>query len=142
MADGVAAALRGLGVEAGETVGVFMPLAPQTAATLYGCWKLGAIAVPIFSGFGAEAVARRLIDSGARVLVTVDGFVRRGSEVAMKSVADAALADATGVERVLVWRRSGTEIAWDDGRDVDWDESCRPTPSHRRPRCPPTIRRC
>ena len=73
-------------------------------------------------GFGAEAVARRLIDSGARVLVTVDGFVRRGSEVAMKSVADAALADATEVERVLVWRRSGAEIAWDDGRDVDWDE--------------------
>ena len=121
MSDGAAGALRELGVEAGDTVGIFMPLAPQTAAVLYGCWKLGAIAVPIFSGFGAEAVARRLADSGARVLVTVDSFVRRGSEVAIKEVADAALADSPGVERALVWRRSGAEVAWTEGRDVDWD---------------------
>jgi acetyl-CoA synthetase len=123
MADGAAAALRGLGVVPGDTVGILMPLAPQTAAALYACWKVGAIAVPIFSGFGPEAVSRRLVDSDARVLVTVDSFVRRGAEVPLKEVADAALERAPGVERVLVWRRSGAEVPWTEGRDVDWDEA-------------------
>ena len=101
-----------------------MPLAPQTVAALYGCWKLGAIAVPIFSGFGADALARRLVDSGARVLVTVDGFCRRGSMVETKAIAEEALAQAPGVEHVLVWRRSGLDsIPWVEGRDVDWDDA-------------------
>ncbi len=124
LADGAAAALTSLGVGRGDTVGLFMPLAPETVAALHGCWKIGAIAVPIFSGFGADALARRLQDSGARVLVTVDGFPRRGSVVEAKAIADRALADAPGVERVLVWRRLGlADVPWDDGRDVDWNEA-------------------
>jgi acetyl-CoA synthetase len=124
LADGVAAALAGLGVDKGDTVGIYMPLAPQTVAALYGCWKLGAIAVPIFSGFGADALARRLIDSSARVLITADGFCRRGSLVEMKATCEEALAQAPTVEHVLVWRRSQLEdVPWVEGRDVDWADA-------------------
>jgi acetyl-CoA synthetase len=124
LADGAAAALSSLGVGRGDTVGLFMPLAPETVAALHGCWKLGAIAVPIFSGFGADALARRLVDAGARVLVTVDGFQRRGSVVPAKAIADTALAQAPEVERVLVWRRLATpDLPWTEGRDVDWDDA-------------------
>ncbi len=121
-ADGVAEALSALGIGEGDTVGIFMPLAPETAATLYGCWKLGAIAVPIFSGFGPDAVARRLADAEARVLVTADSFTRRGIVVAMKQIADKALASAPLVEHVLVHRRERhAGLPWTEARDLDWD---------------------
>ena len=123
LANGVAAALGACGVGPGDTVGVFMPLAPETAAALYGCWKLGAIVVPIFSGFGPEAVASRLEDAGARVLLTADAFTRRGSRVEMKAIADQALAHAPGVQRVIVWRRDGTaDVAMKEGRDHWWHD--------------------
>ena len=92
----------------------------MVAATL-ACGKLGAIYTPIFSGYGAEAVAARLRDSGAKVLITADGFYRRGKVVAMKAIADAALGDAPDVEHVLVVRRVGPPM-WDvarRGRDRD-----------------------
>lgn len=124
MATGVAAALASLDVEPGDTVGIFLPLAPQAAAALYGCWKVGAIAVPIFSGFGPEAVARRLIDSRARVLLTADSFVRRGAKVAMKSIADTALMSATVIEHVLVCQHSDAAgTPWIEARDVAWDDA-------------------
>jgi acetyl-CoA synthetase len=119
----VAGALVALGVTASDAVGIYMPLAPQTVAAMLACWRIGALAVPIFSGFGAEAVAARLVDSEARVLVTVDGFPRRGSSIATKAIADEACARVPGVEHVLCWRRLGTDVDWSDGRDVDWDEA-------------------
>ena len=121
LSDGAARALAALGVGEGDTVGIFMPLSPETLAAVYGGWKIGAIVVPVFSGFGPEAVAGRLRDSGARVLVTTDVFTRRGSTVAMKETADAAVEAAPGVERVLVCRRSASS-PWTEGRDVDWED--------------------
>lgn len=122
LTDAVAWALRGLGVESEHTVGLFMPMTPEAVAAYYACAKLGAIAMPIFSGFGAEALATRLIDAEARVLVTADGFPRAGKEVDMKSVADHARELASAVERVLVLRRLGNEVAWDDRCDVAWED--------------------
>jgi acetyl-CoA synthetase len=89
----------------------------------HACAHLGAIQVPIFSGFAAGAVAARLQDSRAKVLVTADSTLRRGRTVAMKAIADDALADAPSVEHVVVWRRLGTdETPFQPGRDHDWDE--------------------
>jgi acetyl-CoA synthetase len=125
--------LKGLGVGAGDTVGIFMPLLPETAIALLAIGRIGAIAVPAFSGYGATALATRLADARAKVLLTADGVLRRGKVVSMKETADAALADAPSVEKVLVFRRTGGAIPWTDGRDVDWSEAVKSAPTQLSP---------
>ena len=115
-------ALRLLGIGHGDRVGIFLPMLPETAIATLACSQIGAVFVPIFSGYGPEAVATRLRDCDARLLITADGFPRRGRVVAMKATADAALAVVPSVERVVVVRRIGSEVAWKSGRDHWWDE--------------------
>jgi len=115
-------ALRRLGIGCGDRVGIFLPMLPETAIATLACSQIGAVFVPIFSGYGPEADATRLRDCDARLLITADGFPRRGRVVAMKATADAALAAAPSVERVVVVRRIGSEVAWKSGRDHWWDE--------------------
>jgi acetyl-CoA synthetase len=78
--DRVANYLTAAGIETGDTVGLYMPMVPEVVSILYGCLKVGAIAVPIFSGFGREATATRIEDAEPTVLFTGDGFYRRGDE--------------------------------------------------------------
>src|SRR5439155_6560129 len=79
--------------------------------------------LPIFSGFGAPAVATRLQDAEAKALITADGFTRRQAVVPMKEVADEAAAASPSVRTVVVWSRLGrTDLPWHDGRDLSWDE--------------------
>ena len=123
MADRLAHGLRSLGVGERDAVGIFMPMAPETVAATLACAKLGAVYLPIFSGYAADAVATRLADAEAKVLVTADGFLRRGAPVPMKEIADQAAASVPTVEHVVVWERLGrdeTPVA--DGRDVRWSE--------------------
>jgi acetyl-CoA synthetase len=123
MTDGLAWGLRSLGIGAGDTVGIFMPMAPETVAATLACAKLGAIYLPIFSGYAADAVATRIQDAGARVLVTADGTVRRGKIVPMKETADEAVAMCPSVGHVVVWPRlERDDLPWNDGRDVRWDD--------------------
>ncbi|MBI2954431.1 MAG: acetate--CoA ligase [Chloroflexi bacterium] len=114
--------LRALGVGKGDRVGIFMPMIPEVAVATLACSKIGAIYTPIFSGYGAPAVASRLQDSGAKVLITADGFYRRASVVPMKETADAAVELSPEVEKVVVVRRVGHEVPWKQSRDVWWDE--------------------
>ena len=118
-------ALRALGIGKGDRVGVYMPMIPELVAATLACGKLGAIYTPIFSGYGADAVATRLVDSGAKLLITADGFYRRGKIVPMKETADAAVAAAPTVERTLVIRRTGGDVPWSESRDVWWDDVTR-----------------
>jgi acetyl-CoA synthetase len=118
----LAAALRRLGVGRGDRVGVFLPLVPEAAVAMLACAKLGAIFLPLFSGYGAAAIAGRLNDGGAKVLLCADGFFRRGQVIRMKETADQALADAPGVEHVVVLRRVGRDVPWTPGRDRHWAE--------------------
>ncbi len=117
-----AAVLRHVGVRRGDRVAIFLPMLPETVLIALACSKLGAIYTPIFSGFGAEAVATRVVDCEATVLVTADGFTRRGGLVAMKPVADEAVARCPTVEHLLVVRRAGNPVSWQAGRDVWWHE--------------------
>jgi acetyl-CoA synthetase len=119
--DRAARAMAALGVGRGDRVGIFLPMIPEAAIAVLAVGKLGAIYTPIFSGYGADAVASRLADCEARLLVTADGFARRGKPVAMKATADKALSRAPSVERCLVVRRTGGEVPWSPGRDVWWD---------------------
>lgn len=118
----LAGTLRELGVEAGDTVGIFMPLLPETAIGLLAIAYLGAIAVPAFSGYGPDALAARLADARAKVLLTVDGVSRRGKAVATKSIVDDALTNAPSVQSVLVFDRTGLDVPFKAGRDYRWRE--------------------
>jgi acetyl-CoA synthetase len=115
-------ALLQLGVEPGQTVGLFLPMSVEVVAGFYAICKIGAIAVPIFSGFGAPAVAARLRDAGAVALLTADAVPRRGKPVSMKEITDAALEQAPSVRHVVVWDRLGTRPAMRSGRDHHWHE--------------------
>jgi acetyl-CoA synthetase len=123
----VANYLESEGVGTGDTVGLYMPMVPEVIAILYGCFKVGAVAVPIFSGFGVDATATRIGDAECSVLFTGDGFYRRGSQVTLKESADAAIDEAGHVERTVVYDRLGLAsegaIPWDDDRDELWAES-------------------
>ncbi len=116
----VANGLLELGVRKGDRVGIQMPFVPEVVAAIFATAKIGAIYIPIFSGFGASAAAARLSDAGAKVLFTADGFPRRGKPVALLPVADEAAAQA-GVERVVVLRRMGLDLPR-TRRDVDYHE--------------------
>jgi acetyl-CoA synthetase len=118
----IANALVELGIGRGDRVGIFMPMLPETVAATLACGKIGAIYTPMFSGYGEEAVGSRLRDCGAKLLITVDGFFRRGKTVATKAIADAALAASPTVTTCLVLQRADCEIAWTSGRDVWWHE--------------------
>jgi acetyl-CoA synthetase len=118
----LAAALRRLGVGAGDRVGIFLPMLPETAIAVLAVARLGAAYTPCFSGFGAQAVVSRLRDCEAKVLVTADGFLRRGQIVRLKETADEAVAECPSVEHVLVLRRLGRDIPWTSGRDRWWHE--------------------
>jgi acetyl-CoA synthetase len=114
------------GVRAGDRVGIFMPMLLETVVATLALGRLRAIFTPIFSGYGAPAVAARLRDCEASVLVTADGFLRRGAAVPMKAIADDAVAAAPTVRRVLVVRRladRAAETPWQADRDRWWDEA-------------------
>ena len=115
-------ALRALGIGKGDRVGIFLPMLAETAIATLACSRIGAIFVPMFSGYGPDAVATRINDASARLLITADGFYRRGAVVSMKATADAALEQTTSIERVLVVRRTGADVPWTAGRDVWWHD--------------------
>jgi acetyl-CoA synthetase len=132
-ANKVANYLESTGIETGDTVGLYMPMVPEVISILYGCFKVGAIAVPIFSGFGVDATATRIEDSECSVLFTADGFQRRGSEVFLKGAADDAIDEADYVEHTVVYDRLGasdddtaTEVPWHDERDEWWADAVEP----------------
>jgi acetyl-CoA synthetase len=123
--DRAAAMFARLGVGEGDRVGIFMPLLPETVISVLALGRLKAIYIPIFSGYAAPAVATRLNDGGASLLVTADGTLRRGRRVAMKETADAAVAQAPSVKTELVVGRladSRPSEGWVEGRDRWWSD--------------------
>jgi acetyl-CoA synthetase len=119
----LAEGLASIGIGEGDAVGIFLPMSPQVAIASHACAHLGAVQVPIFSGFAAPAISARLADAKAKALITADGSLRRGQVVAMKEIADEALSAAPTVVHTVVWRRLGLEdVPMTLGRDRFWDE--------------------
>ncbi len=114
--------LKGLGVKKGDVVAVYMPMVPELAITLLACARIGAPHTVIFGGFSAEALAGRIQDCKARVLVTADGGYRRGKVVPLKGHADGAAAECPTVEHVVVLKRTGQAIDFIEGRDRWWHD--------------------
>jgi acetyl-CoA synthetase len=103
----VAAALRALGLGKGDAIGVFMPMVPEIVVAMLAIIKIGGIFLPLFSGFGAPAIASRLKDADAKALFTADGTYRRGNFCAMKSVADEAAAQTPSLQHLVVLGKTG-----------------------------------
>ena len=114
-------ALQTIGVQRGDRVGIFMPMLPETAVAMLACGKLGAIFVPVFSGFGTEAVANRLSDAGASTLITADGFHRRGRTIDMLATARAAANQLNTLRNLVVVPRIGLEPLPEDPAIHDWN---------------------
>ena len=115
-----AAGLRRLGIATGDRVALFMPMCPEVIVAFFAVIRIGGIVLPLFSGYGADAVATRLRDADARALVTADGFWRRGQHVLIKPVADQSVEAAPSVEHVIVVPRLGVNVAMRPPRDRSW----------------------
>src|ERR1700683_1244983 len=115
-------ALTELGVQAGDKVAIYLPMIPEAVVSMLACARLGAPHTVVFGGFSADALRGRILDCDASVVITADGGYRRGAPSALKPAVDEAVADCPGVRKVLVVRRTGQDVAWDDGRDVWWHD--------------------
>ena len=117
----LAGVLRRLGIRPGDRVGVFMPMCPEVATSLLAIAKIGAVIIPLFSGYGPEAISSRLRDGEAKLVICADGFYRRGQVVPMKETLDKALVSCPTVTRVIMHRRVVREVPWTHGRDYVWE---------------------
>lgn len=115
-------AMKKLGVTKGDRVGIYMPLVPEVVAAFFACLKIGAVVIPVFSGFGATALATRLADASVKLLFTADGALRRGKQIPTKLDADAAAQNTPTLEHIVVYRRLGLNVPWTAGRDIWWHD--------------------
>jgi acetyl-CoA synthetase len=115
-------ALAELGVTAGDRVAIYMPMIPEAVIAMLACARIGAPHSVVFAGFSAEALRSRIDDAQATLVITADGQNRRGSAMALKPAVDEAVAETPSVRHVLVVKRTGTEVAWNDERDVWWHD--------------------
>jgi len=120
--------LRALGIERGDVVAVYMPNLPQAVVAMLAVAKIGAIVMPLFSGFGADAIATRIEIAGAKALITVDGSLRRAKIASAKAIVDEAAALCPTLAHIVVLRHSGIEVGWTPGRDRWWHEVCADQP--------------
>jgi len=118
-------ALLNLGVSEGDRVALYLPFIPEVVISLLAISRIGAIAVPLFSGFSEEPIKLRLNISKAKAVITADGFKRRGKIIRMKDILDKALLDCQSVQFVIVYKNLGIDLNLTKNRDYLWDEVCK-----------------
>ena len=118
-------ALKDQGVKKGDVVCLYMPMVPEAAVAMLACTRIGAVHTVVFGGFSPEALAGRIVDSNAKIVVTADEGIRAGRPVPLKKNVDEALTNpsVSGVKSVIVFQRTGGEVAWDSSRDVWWHDA-------------------
>ncbi|GCA97116.1 hypothetical protein NCCNTM_07510 [Mycolicibacterium sp. NCC-Tsukiji] len=115
-------ALTALGLVVGDRVAIYMPMVPEAIVAMLACARLGVMHSVVFAGFSATALAARVEDARAKLVITTDGQYRRGQAASLKSAVDEAVAGQPSVEHVLVVKRTGIDVDWTEGRDVWWHE--------------------
>ncbi|MBI5698396.1 MAG: acetate--CoA ligase, partial [Thaumarchaeota archaeon] len=113
--------LKSLGVKSGDRVTIYLPMIPELVSSVLACARIGAIHTVIFSGFSAQSIKDRVIDSQSKIIITADGGYRRGNIVKLKEVIDSAIADLDFVQNVIVYRRTKTPITMSH-KNLDWDD--------------------
>lgn len=129
--------LKQLGVQKGDRVAIYMPMIPQAAYAMLACARIGAVHSVVFGGFSPAAIADRIVDSGAKLVITADQGRRGGNCVPLKANVDEAVnrADVNTIEHVLVFKHTGNDVAWDASRDVCWQTLC----AEQSTDCPATV---
>ena len=127
-------ALKARGVNKGDRVTIYMPMVPEAAVAMLACARIGAIHSVVFGGFSPDALAGRIKDCGSTVVITADEGIRGGRPIPLKANTDKALAACPDCTTCFVVRRTGTDIAWQDGRDVWYHEAVEAADAA----CPPT----
>jgi acetyl-CoA synthetase len=123
--------LAELGVGTGDRVAIYLPMIPEAAVAMLACARIGALHSVVFGGFSVDALATRIQDANAKVVITADGGYRRGKPSALKPTVDEAVAQCSSIEHVLVVRRTGEEVPWGD-KDLWWHETVeRATEQHQ-----------
>ena len=118
----VRAGLRARGIGKGDAVAIYLPMTPEAVVATYAVASIGAMVVPLFSGFAPAAIASRLQDADAKAVITADGTTRRRRTVPLKPLLDEALTACPGVELVAVVDNAGEAVTLEPGRDVRWAE--------------------
>jgi len=114
-------ALKKLGIKKGDRVGIYMPMIPEVIISMLACVRIGVVHTVVFSAFSPTALQARLLDSEAKILITADGYYRNGGLINLKNNADAAV-QGTNVEKVVVVKRAGNDVNWQEGKDLWWQE--------------------
>src|SRR5207253_9787718 len=114
--------LKTLGVQKGTPVGIYMGMVPELPVAMLACARLGAPHTVVFGGFSSEALSDRLNDMECELLITQDEGWRAGKKVPLKQNADQAVAQSPSVKRVIVQRRTGAAVPFEESRDLWWDE--------------------
>ena len=117
----LANALKKSGIQKGDRVGIYLPIIPEVAISMLACARIGAVHSVVFSAFSSEALKVRLQDTEAKVLITADGYYRRGQVVDLKKNADNGV-EETSIEKIVVVKRAGNKVVWQDGRDLWFDD--------------------
>ncbi|HJT38385.1 MAG TPA: AMP-binding protein, partial [Actinomycetota bacterium] len=115
-------ALRALGIRKGDRVAIYLPMIPELPVAMLACARIGAVHSVVFGGFSADALAGRIQDAEARLLITADGGWRRGQKVPLKHNADEAVSRCPSIEHVIVVRRTGDDVPTTERRDLDYAE--------------------
>ncbi|MEI7442655.1 MAG: acetate--CoA ligase [Actinomycetes bacterium] len=125
-------ALTQLGISAGDRVAIYLPMIPEAVISMLACTRIGAVHSVVFGGFSANALASRIHDASAKLVITSDGGFRRGSAFALKPAVDEAVADCPTVQKVLVVKRTGQEVLWNTEIDLWWhDVLADQSPNHK-----------
>jgi acetyl-CoA synthetase len=115
-------ALKALNVKPGDRIAIYMPMIPEAAIAMLASARIGAVHSVVFGGFSATALADRIADAKAKILITADGGYRRGKIVPLKETADAAMKNCPTIQKCVVVERTKEDVAWQDGRDLWWHE--------------------
>jgi acetyl-CoA synthetase len=114
--------LKQIGVKTGDRVAIYMPMVPELPIAMLACARIGAAHSVVFGGFSADALRDRINDAQAKVVVTADGGYRRGGEIPLKKAVDEAVQQTPSIEHVIVFRRTGSQVHMEPGRDHWWHE--------------------
>ncbi|PIG81781.1 acetate--CoA ligase [Aspergillus arachidicola] len=126
----VAWVLKQQGVKKGDTVAIYLPMIPEAIVAFLACSRIGAIHSVVFAGFSSDSLRDRVIDAGSKVVITTDEGKRGGKVIGTKRIVDEALKQCPDVTSVLVYKRTGTEVPWTQGRDVWWHEEVEKYPNY------------
>ncbi len=125
--------LKGRGVKKGDRVAIYMPMIPEAAMAMLACARIGAVHSVVFGGFSGHALRERIVDGGCTAVITADGSFRRGQVLPLKPQVDEAVQGLDDVHTVLVVKRAGNTVSWDDARDAWYHELAADVSSE----CPP-----